>query len=309
MTRSIALIRSAEAESREAIGSPGSIGAFQQLRPNKLVATVLTVFGDESADETKERVFAVAGIFGSQEQWDALKEKWLVRTGGVIFHASDCECDQGDYAENGHEVNLALYRDLITLLADSNLLGYGVSIDIASQNQHLGELLPDAPYYKCFAEVVLHFAEQGFLAVPPEPVSFTFDFRLESKHNAAALYDHMSRLASWQYHSFIQDEIAFAVRKSVGIQVADLYARETMKFLDNQVGPVIRPKRRSLIKLEATGRFGMNAYTGEYFKGLKVAIEQNPSFRREEYAQWLEQHRILDNWASRVRYFEQSKER
>jgi hypothetical protein len=34
------------------------------------------IFGDESADETAQRVLAVAGLMGSEEQWDVLVKKW-----------------------------------------------------------------------------------------------------------------------------------------------------------------------------------------------------------------------------------------
>ncbi len=57
------------------------------VRPNgrKRVAVLLSVFGDESYDRAKVRVFAVVGLFGSEEDWAALKERWLERTGGKSF--------------------------------------------------------------------------------------------------------------------------------------------------------------------------------------------------------------------------------
>ena len=62
---------------------------------------MLTVFGDESSDETGSRVFAVAGVIGRQEEWDELEKVWLKRTGGVIFHAADCDSDKGDFKSAG----------------------------------------------------------------------------------------------------------------------------------------------------------------------------------------------------------------
>lgn len=66
-----------------------------KLSRRKRRVAVVTVYGDESSDETHKRVYAVAGLFGSQEQWDALELKWLARTGGKIFHGADCESDTG----------------------------------------------------------------------------------------------------------------------------------------------------------------------------------------------------------------------
>ncbi len=47
-----------------------------------------TAYGDESADETKQRVFALSGLFGSESDWGAFRDKrwwflvvWLTRFG------------------------------------------------------------------------------------------------------------------------------------------------------------------------------------------------------------------------------------
>jgi len=58
---------------------------------------MLSVYADDSSDEKGERTFAVAGIIGTQEEWDAIKLKWVKRTSGKIFHAADCESGYGDY--------------------------------------------------------------------------------------------------------------------------------------------------------------------------------------------------------------------
>jgi len=61
-------------------------------------------------------------------------------------------------------------------------------------------------------------------------------------------YDHVIRTSSnsdSEHHTYMHNEKAFATRKTVGIQVADLLARETMKLMDNEYGPVQRPMRGS----------------------------------------------------------------
>src|SRR5580658_10039656 len=82
-----------------------------KLSRRKRRVAVVIVYGDESSDETHERVYAVAGLFGSQEQWDDLGAKWLTRTGGKIFHAGDCDSDGGDFKVTSHRENKDLYRD------------------------------------------------------------------------------------------------------------------------------------------------------------------------------------------------------
>jgi len=51
---------------------------------------MLQVFADESHDPKEQRVFAVAGLFGTKQRWAELKLRWLDRLGGRIFHATDC---------------------------------------------------------------------------------------------------------------------------------------------------------------------------------------------------------------------------
>jgi hypothetical protein len=272
---------------------------------------VLSVFGDESIDESQRRVFAVAGLFGSEAQWDALEVKWKTRTNGIAFHAADCESDQRDYVNFSHAENQTLYKDLTTLLVDSKLVGYGVAIDLVSQNKYLGELLPESPYYKCFGEIVLFFARQAYLSIPQEQVKFTFDQRLETQYNSTFLYDYMATLPEWEHRSYIHQEVSFASRKMVGIQAADLWAREIMKHLDNQIGPKKRDTRRSFIALQDSKRFGANWYVGEYFDGLAKAIAamDAPSgmgaFQQGAYKEWLTQGRHSDSYAMRIKYVTQ----
>ena len=81
---------------------------------------MLSVYGDESADETKQRVFAVAGVVGLEESWEAVEGSWVARTNGIPFHANDCDSDFGDYRNTPHLENKALYRDLSLILAALN---------------------------------------------------------------------------------------------------------------------------------------------------------------------------------------------
>jgi hypothetical protein len=100
-----------------------------------------SVFGDESADESKQRVFVVAGVIGPEDLWKNLEQSWKSRTGSIPFHAVDCQTDHGDYASFSHNENQALYKDLTTLLAQSRLAGHGIAIDLAAKRR----VFPEAP--------------------------------------------------------------------------------------------------------------------------------------------------------------------
>jgi hypothetical protein len=272
---------------------------------------VLTAFGDESSDESKQRVFAVAALFGDQQTWDVLELKWTARTSGLIFHGAECESDMGDFASRTHAENQELYKDLTTLLAESGLLGYGSVLDLIGQNKYMPDLLPESAYYRCFAEVVTFFAQKTRTINPEEKVKFTFDRRLETQFNATFLYDYLARLPEWEHYNYLHDEIAFASRKSVGIQAADLWTRELMKHLDNQIGPKKRPARKSFTALAETHRFGASFYVDDFFDALRKKIDalDEPSLNRtisqRVYADWLARNDQTDNFQNRVRFYTQ----
>ncbi len=73
--------------------------------------------------------------------------------------------------------------------------------------------------------------------------------------------------------------------------MADLFAREAMKALDNEVGPVKRRIRKSWEALRGTGRFVVYSFSRQYFADLKRDIpnlEEALGFNASDYAAWLQ---------------------
>jgi hypothetical protein len=267
----------------------------QPLSVVKKVGIVLFVYGDESMDETKQRVCAVAGIIGREDQWKALEWKWTQRTNGIPFHANYCDSDHGDYANRPHWENKALYRDLTVLLAESGLAGYGQAIDLIAKNKVFPESA-DITYYTAFQRVV--FAMKNFAMHAGDIAELTFDMRLESAHNAGFIYGSLrENEPDWTPHLASKISFEFA-KESTRIQVSDLLARETMKALDNQVGPVKRPIRKSWEALYLTDRFQIDAFSTEWFEDLKRKIpehERTLGMNRELYVEWLRQRNRQHN--------------
>ena len=264
---------------------------------------MLNVFGDESADETKQRVFAVAGIIGPEEAWEHLQASWNIRTKGIPFHANNCDSDQGDYARRPHAENKALYRDLAQILAASELAGWAFVIDLAAQRKFFPDA-PDIAYYKAFLEV-LH-AMRNCAANNDEKAKFTFDNRQESQHNAGELYRMVSEQPEWRDSAF--PEISFACsRDQPRIQVADLFAREAMKVFDNRFGPVKRPVRKSWLALLDTGRFHVYAISDDWFRSLSdqmPKLQEATGMSAPDYLQWLKERRLQHNMTTLFRYTE-----
>lgn len=150
---------------------------------------MLLVYGDESMDETQQRVCAVAGLIGTEEQWKALEWEWVKFNYGCAF----------------------LY----------------------------GSLRENEPEWT------------AYLA---KKISFEF-----AKDNPR-------------------------------IQVADLLAREAMKALDNEIGPVKRKIRKSWLTLAKTGRFKIDAFSTDWFESLKRQMpefERQLNMNRDDYIEWL----------------------
>ena len=267
---------------------------------------MLSVFADDSSDEKGKRIFAIAGVMGTQEEWEALKILWLERTGGKIFHATDCDSDRGDFKDIPHEQNKKLYKDLTNLLAQTNMMGFGVALDVKSFMAFLPDALDDAPYINCFIRLISTFAGLASYVIPQQKIGFTFDINLKTKYNSALLYEHFLINHPEIKTSFMEDIIGYATSRTVGIQVADLFTRETMKVFDNRFGPHIRPVRLSARKLLETNRFKCYYYGEEYFKFLKDKIDEFKQNyvpkEHENYEKWLLQHGCQDNAESRTRF-------
>jgi hypothetical protein len=269
---------------------------------------VSLIFGDESADQTKQRTFAVSGLIATPEIWESFKQAWLNRTGGKIFHAADCEGDHGGFVvtpENTHADNLKLYADLVQILAHSRVRGYAAALDIGAWFEAFPGAPQDIGYYKCLTEVIKHFAYTAEYHLGPE-LEFTFDHRQESEYNAGLLYSYMVALPEWKEREvFMGARINFDSRKDVRIQAADIIAREAMKHLDNLDK---RPMRRSLRALaELPGvPFKFDFFTREYCfhtKSIWAQLEEKTGMYPANYKAWLEENKLAsDNWSNRFRY-------
>lgn len=264
-----------------------------------------SVFGDESQDENKQRVFTVAGIFGDSEEWKRFAGEWTSLTGGREFHAADCESDLGEFANTSHEENQKLYKDLTTILAKANFFGYCVSMELSAYREFFPNAKdPSDPYYFCFYSVVRKLTEINSHCFPLDKVEFTFDQNIDARYNAAALYDQMLQLPEWKGYDLLSDKVSFTTRKNPHVQAADLLAREGMKRLDNRIGPK-RRVRRSLIALEKTNRFSFFEAGREYFRR---AVEITPELRKlpcsdmDKYREWLRDKRLQENSSNLIRY-------
>ena len=266
-----------------------------------------SVAGDESHDERRSRVFAVAGLFGDEETWKSAGAIWQARTKGGIFHAAECDSDTGSFANFSHDENKLLYRDLVRILADSRLLGFGAAVSLEAYNRVFTGAPDFQPYHFCLNEVISYFARIAHTCILRGQVHFEFDRNARVQHDAQSVYDYALSLTEWPYHQYLQpDQLGFEDRRNPKIQMADLLARETMKHLDNQIGPVQRRTRMSYLALARSSRFQFNFFLGEYFEDLvrrsNIITAARSGHTRQAYDAWLANNNQMDSVSSRVHY-------
>jgi len=288
---------------------PLSIDEIRARRQKRIVVAMLTVYGDESSDAKGVRTFAVAGILGTQDEWDTLKSAWVETTKGKIFHATDCESGYGQYNGIPRDKRLKEYRDLTKLLAGTNLIGIGSAIDIQGYKAFMPDAHENGPYFHCFSKVIMACAQVAYFHIPKQTVKFIFDINYRVRYNAAFLYEnYLTNLKGWEYGSSLEDELRFAINKTAEIQVADLLAHETMKYLDNQLTSTQRRVRESLRTLMDTRRFKWFLLTKRYCQGFKKQWDSleaemgGAGSMRKPYEQWLQKNNRQDNCENKTQY-------
>lgn len=237
-------------------------------------------------------MFAVAGLFGGDEDWSKLKARWTEVTKGDEFHG--VEWDSGHHDQ---------YISLTKSLAGSGMLGFGAAISL----ENLGAILPDAveqfPYYFCFGRVVYHFAKIARLCLPLAKVKFTFHQNLAVQKSAADLYHDMLTYPEWNDRKFVADEISYATSKTCEIQAADLWTREVRKHTEDRLASDRCIMRPALRLLRQSHRFGFDVYEKSYFESMTKDWDKwHRGATVEQYSQWRRKNRLRDSGNARIRF-------
>lgn len=263
-------------------------------------------YGDDSSDETRQRVFTVAAVVASEPAWKDLEGAWVYRNCGFPFHASDCDSNQGIYKNRPNSANKDLYADCIKLLAQSGAWGYGVSVDLAGHREFFPGVDPQMYYHWCFVRVVHYLTEFFGSRRIADKIEFNFDSRMDACFNASSAYALMAADDSFPYRHIMADKVSFLVStQNPRIQVGDLYARECMKHLDNTIGPTKRPERRSFITLRETQRFGADMFVRESFEDIRRKwdeLQKRAGFSFEEYEAWLKENNRVNNISNQFQF-------
>ncbi len=277
---------------------------IRQVRQNRLIIYMLSVYADDSSDAKRDRIFAIAGIMGTQEQWDTIEIDWRTCTKGKIFHATDCESGHGDYKGISEEDRHNEYKELTKILSKSMLSGFGAIVNIPDYKSCTLHDLKNAPYFHCFLSVVLHFVKWTRLIIPQQTVKFVFDINPEIEYSAGYLYDYLIKRPKYkEYTQYMHKQLGFSTSEEVGIQVADLFSHEAMKYCDNlYFAEKKRYTRKSISELFITDRFKLRYYEKNYFENLENRHKNALRIYRERYSQWLKKHKRQDNAVNRLTF-------
>lgn len=252
-----------------------------------------SVFGDESADQKAQIVYAVAALIGLDSQWEAAVDEWLKVTKGEEFHATEWESRHG----------LDSYNELARVVADSGLRGQGVAIDLAEFRSAFPDLrTQDYAYHKCFIEVVNKLIEvskeQGY-----KELKFTFDGR-QGQGTTGLLYNSITAQKEWADAFSFADEISFGNRRNPRIQIADMVARETMRgflcALENA-----DPREPFRILGSADKRIWFHFLVDDYFSQWRDSLrelEKKTGLYADDYFAWIERKSMRDNLYSRIQH-------
>lgn len=269
----------------------------------------LRVFGDESFDEKGQLAAAVAGLIGTEKQWNKLGDKWVARTGGKEFHANKCETEHADDPDRDkHKENQRLYTDLTQIIVNSGLRGFGAAFDLVSFRENFSGAKGESEigYYRCFSNLISHCA--GVASSESKQIEeFTMHNREGKEYNAGLVYQYYMQRPEWKRDNiFLRHKLSFDTSKNPRIQAADLIARETMKYMESLVGPVRRPMRKSLKALAtANNRILFHFYEGPYFKDWREKmdeIEKRAGMSMKDYERWLAATGQQDSWSNRFHF-------
>jgi hypothetical protein len=273
---------------------------------------VISIFGDESSDESHERVFSVSGLVGTDDEWAEAEALWIKATRAEEFHAAEWE----------HAKRFGDYKAATQALIASHVAGIAMSMDLAAYRSVIPDQLPDAGYYACFTKLITGMSREWHLwnersVRNPEggeplvtEVRFTFDHRRQSASNAGRIYAAFKDIEKPERSKLLGADVSFDSRKNPRIQMADLVAREAMKDLDRRVAPKSYSKRKSMIALEESGHFKFIEFHRDYFERLAAyvaEIDRNEDFLRR-YRQWLtdtgrtQNGHFHDTWPNRVAF-------
>ena len=228
-----------------------------------LIAMLESYF-DESADPKRERFVACGGFIGTETQWDGFELLWMHATRELKnpFHATDCECQHGEFADWPKPKCDALMAELVSISIKQELAGYAAVVPIADFKAVYPNSHEYDPFYLAVRQVIANMAHIASLI--DERMKFWFEENPATQGKTNQIYLDMKSRRDWVNRDRLAG-IGFIEKKVLRMQSGDLLAREAFKHLDNMN---VRATRKPIQRLAK--RIGFSAWTREALEALRA---------------------------------------
>src|SRR5437016_14413068 len=91
-------------------------------------------------------------------------------------------------------------------------------------------MLPDQTYCSAFLITIDFLVERARSPNTGGSIEIIFDQHKPTEHNTGLLYKYASEEGGWRDQGLLPETLRFASRADIGIQAADLWVRDFMKF-------------------------------------------------------------------------------
>lgn len=218
---------------------------------------MLWAYLDDSSDDKRERFCAAGGFYTVDSRWKKLEADWRSITVGLEepFHSTDCECGHGQFARWAKPARDSLMAELCNIVRYHDLGAFGACVSVPEYKA----VFPSAGKHDaylfclglCFANIAVvneisnDIIRRRGVPLGPQDVHFWVEESRDTAARATQVYKSLRSLASWR-PSHRMAGIAHLGKETIGLQTADLVAREVYKFYNNQG---VRPIRKPVITL------------------------------------------------------------
>jgi hypothetical protein len=218
---------------------------------------------DESGHPADCSLLTVAALVAPEKAWAAFEGKWrriLRRYRVTVFHMTDYENRQGEFAGWDIDKRIAFISDLAAIIKNTIVYGVAASIPMPFWKDSIGAFLSDerskrtrqVPYIHLLGSCIEDIEE--FVKLPKgETIACVFDQNDFIRHIVGLFYNGLVAVRGWKD---VFGSLTFGDRSQViPLQAADMMAYEAWKYAQHwDEFPSGRSRRKLLRNLSATNR-------------------------------------------------------
>jgi hypothetical protein len=257
------------------------------MEPRRRFMAVLTLKFDESY---KARSLVISGWIGNEKQWKRRQSLWQkalafenksLPEGRKIsrYHAAEMNANDGEYKGWKDEParKLRFTKKLLKISGTGNMIPVAVGIDLVAFDEIFPHRHPSGigtPYVLCIKALMNQLAEALAKHHPNDRLAIVHDHG-DWDYTVLENYNQLVDDTRWEHRHRFVSITPLTWHDDVGLQSADLFAYETMRFLDdhNWKGENMRKPLQVLFQLMNRPAFGFHIGRN-YLEGLRMELEK-----------------------------------